>query len=473
MFQRLSREHGFQPLRIEGRIPPELRGTLYRNGPGQYSVLGRDYGHWFDGDGAVTAIRIRDGRGWGAARFVQSAGLMAEQRLCRPLYGGYGTCPPGPITRQTLESHGLPTSKQVANSAIFSWQGRLFALGDQGLPTELDPRDLSTIGEADLDGVVTTSFSSHPRIVEERGAAYNFGLRYQGGTELHLYELPSAGRPRRIRKVQLEAVTVIHDFAVTRSHAVFFVAPVRLRPLEMVLGLQSFERSLEWRPSDGTEVVIIPLDGDEPVTRLTVEPFHHWHMANAFDDGDDIVVDYVRYRDFSSNDDLRRVQDGILRRPLGGTLHRARIDRRRAHFRSDPCSDISCEFPRVAPGAVGRRHQWIYANVTAPTTGVSASFFNQLAVFSPDSGSTELVSVGEGMFPSEPIFIPSEGSGRDRDGWLMSLVYDARTHTSHLAVLDAADVGGGPVARLHFDHHVPPTFHGSWIDGQAAFEWGA
>src|SRR6185295_13889150 len=58
----LPRQHGFEPLEVEGTLPAELRGTLFRNGPGQFGQFGRRYGHPFEGDGAVTAIRLGGGR---------------------------------------------------------------------------------------------------------------------------------------------------------------------------------------------------------------------------------------------------------------------------------------------------------------------------------------------------------------------------------------------------------------------------
>ena len=63
-----AREHGFEPLELEGTLPAELRGTLYRNGPGQFGQFGTRYSHPFEGDGAITAIRIENGRALGASR---------------------------------------------------------------------------------------------------------------------------------------------------------------------------------------------------------------------------------------------------------------------------------------------------------------------------------------------------------------------------------------------------------------------
>jgi len=40
-------------LRVTGRIPKELRGTLFRNGPGLLEVYGTPLVHPIDGDGMV------------------------------------------------------------------------------------------------------------------------------------------------------------------------------------------------------------------------------------------------------------------------------------------------------------------------------------------------------------------------------------------------------------------------------------
>jgi carotenoid cleavage dioxygenase-like enzyme len=36
----LRREHGFEPMEVEGTLPPDLEGTLYRVGPGSSSASG-------------------------------------------------------------------------------------------------------------------------------------------------------------------------------------------------------------------------------------------------------------------------------------------------------------------------------------------------------------------------------------------------------------------------------------------------
>ena len=55
----LEQTHNFKPLRIEGKIPHQLRGTLYRTGPGLVERFGNKI-HPFLADGAITAIQLKD-----------------------------------------------------------------------------------------------------------------------------------------------------------------------------------------------------------------------------------------------------------------------------------------------------------------------------------------------------------------------------------------------------------------------------
>ena len=76
-------EHAYPVTRIEGAIPPELHGTLFRNGPSQRvaPVEGYEAMHLFDGDGLVHAFRIADGRVHYTSRFVRDDTYHLDERL--------------------------------------------------------------------------------------------------------------------------------------------------------------------------------------------------------------------------------------------------------------------------------------------------------------------------------------------------------------------------------------------------------
>lgn len=55
---------------IEGAIPAQLCGTLFRNGPGQLAVFGTQLNQPFDGDGMVSCFTFVDGKAHFSNRFV-------------------------------------------------------------------------------------------------------------------------------------------------------------------------------------------------------------------------------------------------------------------------------------------------------------------------------------------------------------------------------------------------------------------
>lgn len=50
-----SEEYSYvvDPSSIDGTVPEELKGTMYRAGPGRIRIGEHKFGHWFDGDGMV------------------------------------------------------------------------------------------------------------------------------------------------------------------------------------------------------------------------------------------------------------------------------------------------------------------------------------------------------------------------------------------------------------------------------------
>lgn len=60
-----------------GSIPPWLRGSLYRNGPGMYPNISDP--HWFDGLAMVRAFHFNGGEVTYDAAFVGSLGYNFTQ----------------------------------------------------------------------------------------------------------------------------------------------------------------------------------------------------------------------------------------------------------------------------------------------------------------------------------------------------------------------------------------------------------
>jgi carotenoid cleavage dioxygenase-like enzyme len=429
----LPREHGFEALRVEGTLPAALRGTLYRNGPGLFGLHGKRYAHPFEGDGAVTAVRIAGGKATGASRVTPSAGLVAERAAGKMLYGLSAPWP------RRVANVLRGKQKNTANTSVVMWQGRLFALNEGNKPTELAPGDLAMIGETDL-GTITGAFSAHPHRVESRRAIYNFGMEYGRHSRLHAYALPDSGPAREVGVVDLPAPVMLHDFIATETHLVWFVSPVRVDVPRMLLQLGTFTDIFRWKPEHGTEVICMPIDRPTEVVRFTTEAFYQWHFANAFTRGGELVIDYVRYPNFASFNEIggyakRHDGDALA----GGRYHRATIDLAKRSLRSEPLVDRECEFPTVAPTVKGREHAVAYA--TFDNLGALGAIDAKGTIAAHVLDSSERIT--------EPLYV---------DGHVLALCHTR--DAAYVAVYDATRIPNGPVAKIWIDHHVPITFHG-------------
>jgi all-trans-8'-apo-beta-carotenal 15,15'-oxygenase len=294
LFQRsLPRAHDFEALQHTGVIPAELDGTLYRVGPGNFAAFGRRYAHPFDGDAAVTAVRLRGGQAWAAARILETEGLLEERRRGRVLYGGAA-----PWLRRMRNAHG-GKEKATPNTNLLHWQGRLFALNEGGPAVEVDRDSLRALGEDTLSAAISGAFCAHPHRVAKRRTTYNVGLEYGAQTRLVLYELPDSAPLRRLGSIPFDEPPLVHDFAATETHLVLFVSPVRLRLWRHMLQLGHFGDLFAWKPDRGTEVIVVPLADPEHCRRFRVPAFFQWHFANAYHEHDALLVDYVRFEDMS------------------------------------------------------------------------------------------------------------------------------------------------------------------------------
>jgi all-trans-8'-apo-beta-carotenal 15,15'-oxygenase len=222
---------------------------------------------------------------------------------------------------------------------------------------------------------------------------------------------------------------------------------------------------MSWHPERGTEVIVVPLDAPASPIRFRTDAFWSWHCGNAFERGGEIVVDYARYPDFSSFNEigaLTHAEGGgpASREPLGAArFHRAVIDPARRTFRSEELlASRACEFPKVHPDREGREHRHVWF-VLDELSGLGRL----------DTRTGELV---EHRAPShvrvtEPIFVPRAGATDESDGHVLALCLDGPTDRSFLAIYDARRLEAGPVARCWFDHPIPITFHGTWAPAPA------
>ncbi|WP_072622352.1 carotenoid oxygenase family protein [Spirulina major] len=438
---------------LDGAIPPDLSGTLYRNGPGRLERGGETVGHWFDGDGAILAVQFAGGQAQATYRYVQTAGYQAEAERDRFLFPNYGRQAPGP-----LWNNWLRPVKNAANTSVIVWGDRLLALWEGGQPHALDLDTLATYGIDSL-GLDNTPFSAHPKRDPHSGEIYNFGVTPGPKNTLHLYRHNAQGQLLKQGTFALDGLPVLHDFCLAGRYLVFFVSPVRVNLLTVIFGQGSYCDAMAWRPELGTQILIFDRDTLTLVTQKTADPWYQWHFSNGCEHPNGTVqIDYVHYDDFTTNQYLREVPSGVIRHPAPGSLRSLCLDPRTgAIIHQTTLCETWCEFPTVHPEQVGQ--PWARSHFSVKVgPNPEQELYRALGTCDRTTDTLTITELGPHHYPSEPVYIPNP-TGPDS---LITVVYDSHTHQSEVWLYHSDDITAGPICRLALPQPIPHSFHGIW-----------
>ncbi len=450
---------------IQGEIPADLQGTLFRNGPGLLDVNGHRIHHPFDGDGMVCAIAITEGRAHFRNRFVRTAGYLAEQKAGTILYRGvFGTQKPGGWLANLLDLR----LKNIANTQVIYWGGKLLALWEAAEPHRLDPATLATIGLEYFDGKLSPgdAFAAHPRIdpgdANRPSRLVNFSIKPGLSTAITIYELDLAGQIVETSTHYVPGFAFIHDFVVTPNYCIFFQNPVSFNPLPYVSGLRGAGECLTFHPDRPTRVIVIRRQASNGLQLHTLETragfvFHH---ANAYEQDGQLVVDSICYPTFPELRPGTDFEDVNFAALPPGQLWRFQLDIAKHVVQRQLLEPRCCEFPSLHPQYVGNPYRYVYMGAAHASEGNAP--LQGIIKVDMQSDERQFWSAAPHGFVSEPVFVPRPTAQAEDDGWLLVLVFDSQHDRSNLVILDAQNLLRGPLAQLHLRHHIPYGLHGTF-----------
>ena len=459
VFGDLGAGHDFEPLDVQGTLPEGLTGTLIRNGAmGLIAPDGQRYEHWFDGDGGILAVRLTGGSAQGAARLLQSPGLQEEQRRGKRLHLGFGSTVDWPLIKLLGGK-----MKNVANTNVIQVGDELLALVESCPPTRLDPETFRRIESTDLGGVIQGGFSAHPHTVAGSSRLINTGIEFGMSPTLRLYAVTPGGKAEVLYTQSKPHAPLVHDFGLTERAAVMLLPPLRMDISEVLKSGGAVSEGFVWEAQRGTEVLVVPLDDPGRPIRFTVDPFFQWHIANAYQSGDEIVLDLVRYADFENN---RAIGNIITGEPnsgqLDGRLARMRIDTKRRSHTMEVVGQRTGEFPQVSPQCFGRAHRYVYMAEHSSPAVAQVGLPDTLCRYDMQTGAARVLSSPAGVYPGEPLVVPKPGQAAEGAAWILSMAYDSDAGRSGLLIYDGESSGDGPVASAWFSGPRHTTFHGHW-----------
>jgi carotenoid cleavage dioxygenase len=446
-FRPVADEIDATDLRIEGAWPEELQGTVVQVGPNPAFLPEGAY-HPFEGSGMAHAVRI-DGRGASYRnRFVATPDYLRERAAGRPLVRPVGEPPP----IDELASGRYPY-RDAANAVIFPFARTGWALSNFHAPIRVDPVTLETLGRDWLLADEHASFSAHPKLDRDTGEIFFFRTRVGPEPRLSLGAADARGRRTFEVGVDLSVPRFMHDFAVSKRHAVFFDVGVSFDASAVRAGRSG------WRydPAIPARLLVVPREGGAP-RAFPIAPCVVIHALNAWEspDGRFLSILAVRYPWLPDALAFDPPDPGAPPPPdaNAGRLSEWVVDLRTGDVRFRALSETAAEYPRQDESLLMKptRRAWLAASLP----------LGALIEIDLENGRERVVRHGRGRHGGEHIFVPKRDAPPEV-GWLIGFVWDSTTGRSEVVAFDSERLDAGPVARIHLPRRVPFGFHVSWF----------
>lgn len=437
---------------LTGELPERLRGDFVRNGPNpMFEPLG-SY-HMFDGDGMLHGIKFAEGKAAYRNRWIRSRGLGAESAHGSAVYPGLGEVMSFPDPALT---QGAGPIKNPANTHIVRHAGRYLALWEGGLPTEVDA-SLRTVGEFDFDGRLEGAMTAHPRLDPLTGEMFFFSYSLFA-PYLRYHAVDAKGSLIHSVEIDMPAPVMMHDFVITKDHAVFLDSPI-------VFNMESLGEGpmVSWRPENGTRIGVIPRLGTaEDIVWHEIDPGHVQHFWNGWVEGDRIEFSGSRFEAPEFGIDPKAPLDQSGADATSGYPARYWVDLVNGTAGWEQFDDLGGDFNRVNDQFNGRRSRYLYMSAFMAADR-SIGDFDTIVAYDEQTGQrSEWFSGGHGHV-GESVFAPDPDGTKENDGWLINAVYYDDRDATDVVVLDAHDISQGPIAAVHLPRRMPFGFHANWF----------
>ncbi|KAG5541574.1 hypothetical protein RHGRI_021419 [Rhododendron griersonianum] len=465
---------------LSGNFAPEcLDGEFVRVGPNPKFAPVAGY-HWFDGDGMIHGLRIKEGKATYVSRYVKTSRLKQEE-----FFGGSKFMKIGDLKglfgllmvnmqmlRAKLKVLDVSYGYGTGNTALVYHHGKLLALSEADKPyvvKVLEDGDLQTLGMLDYDKRLAHSFTAHPKVDPFTGEMFTFG--YSHAPPYITYRVISKdGFMQDPVPITIPEPIMMHDFAITENYAIIMDLPLYFRPKEMVKDKKlifTFDSTKKARFG-----VLPRYAKDELLIKWFDLPnCFIFHNANAWEEGDEVVLITCRLQ----NPDLDMVSGSVKEKLENFTneLYEMRFNMKTGLASQKKLSASAVDFPRVNESYTGRKQRFVYGTMLDSIAKVTGIIKFDLHA-EPDSEKTKLevggnvqgiFDLGPGRFGSEAIFVPREPgiTSEEDDGYLIFFVHDEASGKSAVNVIDAKTMSADPVAVVELPHRVPYGFHAFFV----------
>ncbi|MGI9162814.1 MAG: carotenoid oxygenase family protein [Mycobacterium sp.] len=455
-------------IAVEGEIPADLDGIYLRNTENPLHPALKSY-HPFDGDGMVHIVGFRDGNAFYRNSFVRTDGFEAEQEANGPLWPGLAE--PLSLSKVDYGWGARTLLKDASSTDVVVHRGTaLTSFYQCGDLYRIDPYTGQTRGKQDFNGGFPFDWgvSAHPK-VDERTDELLFFNYSKKEPYLHYGVVDANNDLVHYTDVRLPGPRLPHDMAFTRNYVILNDFPLFWEP-------ELLERDLHvarFHPDMPSRFAVLPRRGGAAdVQWFEADPTFVLHFANAYEDGDEIVLDGFYQGDPEPSDNgtgtkWQRAFRFLALDRMQTRLHRWRFNLKTGATTEEALSENISEFGMINGTHGGEPHRYIYA-----ATGKPGWFlFDGLIRHDVLTGTEQRISFGDGVYGSETAMAPRVGSRGEDDGYLVTLTTDMNADASYCLVFDAARLEDGPVCKLQLPERISSGTHSTWVAGADVRRW--
>jgi beta,beta-carotene 9',10'-dioxygenase len=471
-FTSLNSEVEIDSLSIEGEIPRWLNGSLFRNGPAKFEIGQASYNHWFDGSAMVHRYTFHEGQIAYRNRFLHTS-PYTQMMSTGQLSSGFETAQPTSLASRIFklasEAIGDRTEQTYnTNVNIIQLDGKFMALTEQPVPTVFEPISLETQGAFHFKDRLFGHLScGHPQYDYQKQEYINYITCFGPINTYNLYRIKAKSNQRKlITRIPVRSPCYMHSFALTENYIILVEFPLMVKSLPAILGGKAPMECLSWEPQRGTNFLVISKHSGQQVARFKSDPFFAFHHINAYEQGDEILIDIaasdrpdLMYKSYLN---LLRTATKSEDHPLA-EYRRYRLplqkDTRFQDIGYELLSDHRIEMACINHARCSSRHyRYAYAvshnrnwpSLVGQLVKIDLQHKNTTTWFEPHT------------YPGEPIFVAAPHGTAEDDGVILSVVLDAAKKKSFLLVLDASSFK--EVGRAYLPHHIPLEFHGLFVE---------
>jgi torulene dioxygenase len=327
--------------------------------------------------------------------------------------------------------------------------------------------------------------ASHAATDPDTGELFNFALKLGENPSYTLFKLCPPTETQDARSQVLATITdappaYIHSVCLTKKYFIFCVwqADFKLSGASIPVYKNLVQSFKPWDPARKVLWYIVDRDGAGVVRIFTSDSFFAFHHINAFDEGDNVVVDLCMFetheivnkfylemlRSSTATSSLdppplitRIVLTDITASPVGVIGNATIIT-----------TPVLLDLPTVSAAFTWRPQKYAYG---VSSRGLSSLWdcilkVDMALLFSnPSDPPSTAIKRFERPFctPSEPIFVPRPGATEEDDGVVLMVELDGVKGKSALVVIDARSFE--EIARAEAQDRVfivPHHFHGAW-----------